>query len=607
MFFSSEVSLREIDIHFGRFMQELSKSFKEEVYIASLLVSMVTGYGHVCLDLCSVAGKESTLIIKGTNTIETIRCPDLDIWIDKLLNSNVVGRPGDYKPLILDTKNRLYLYRYWKYEDSLIQELKKRISRARNFVDLDLLRRTFFSLFPIKDPSDSQMLSSLIPLISSFCVISGGPGTGKTSIVAKILALLIALSNKRIKILLSAPTGKASARLKQAIAEIKYKLNIDQSIKDMIPSDASTIHRMLGYMPRGFKFKYNRENKLSADVVVVDEASMVDLPLMSRLISAIPEDALLIVLGDKDQLSSVEPGSVLGDICGETTGVSPLIKEFCLSLINGKSNFFLPRRLSIRDCIVELTKNYRFSEKSGIYQLSKAVNKGNKDAVRQILESNRYPDVSFKKIIRSDQLKKALEEVVLSEYTRYLKLKDPYKAIKAFDSFRILSVLRWGDYGVRRINRLVEQILQEHSLININGPWYAGRPILIVENDYELGLFNGDVGILMPDPDSNNEIRAFFVDPDGNIRKFLPIRLPEHETVFAMTVHKSQGSEFDRVLFILPDTYFPLITRELIYTAVTRARSHVEIWGRLEIIEKGISQRIIRSSGLKDALWGIFD
>ncbi len=601
----TETFLREIDLHFGRFMQELSKSFKEEVYVASILVSMVTGSGHVCLDLSSVAGKEASFPVRGTNTLKTIKCPELRSWVDKLLNSNVVGRPGDYKPLILDDKNRLYLYRYWKYENELVQELKKKISKRKEPYELNLAKKIIFSLFPNKDSSDSQIFSSLIALISSFCVISGGPGTGKTTVVAKILALLIALSEKKIRILLSAPTGKASVRLKQAITGIKQQLSIDKRIKDMIPSEASTIHRMLGYMPKRFKFKYNKENKLPADIVVVDEASMVDLPLMSKLISAVPEDSTFIILGDKDQLSSVEPGSVLGDICGNATGIPPLIKKIYSSLINGKADFSLPESLSIRDCIVELTKNYRFSEKSGIYQLSKAINKGDKEKVRNILESGSYADVSFRRVSSADQLRRFLKDVVLDEYTRYLKLKDPYEAIMAFESFRILCPIKWGDYGVKKINRMVEQILQQNSFINVNGPWYAYRPIMIVENDYELELFNGDVGILMPDPESNNEIRAFFVGADGEIKKFLPISLPEHETVFAMTVHKSQGSEFDRVLFIIPDTYFSIITRELIYTAVTRAKSFIEIWGKMEIIEKGVSQRTIRSSGLKDALWDI--
>lgn len=588
MEFQQENWLREIDLYFAKFMAELSEGSKE-VFIASLLLSKATGDGHVCLDLSEVAGKEGSFFIKGLDRYETIRYPKLKDWIDALLSSNVVGRPGEYKPLILDDKFRLYMYRYWRYEDILIQELKKRVLRRKEIPDFSILRRFLNCIFSENNYMDSQVISSLIPIFSFFCVITGGPGTGKTSAVVKILSLLIAVYKLK-KIFLSAPTGKASARLKQAVSYLKQELKIDSPIKDIIPTDSFTIHRMLGYMPSSSSFLYNSENKLSADVVVVDEASMVDLPLMSKLMQALPEDATLIILGDKDQLSSVEPGSVLGDICAGATGFPSFIKD--------KYNW----KGRLDDCIVEFKKSYRFDERSGIYLLSQAINKGEKEKVIDILINKTYSDISFKKLPKPEALKKCLEKIVLREYSSYLKTKDPYEAIMRFESFRILCPIRWGNYGVRHINSLVEQILQEHLLIYPNNVWYPGRPILITENSYELGLFNGDIGIIMEDPDSG-DIRAFFIDPDGNIRKFLPIRLPAHETVFAMTVHKSQGSEFDNILFILPDIYAPVITRELIYTAVTRAKKFVEIWGTLNVIEKGVDSKLKRSSGLRDALW----
>ena len=590
---SLEPYLREIDFYFANFIKELSKE-KEEVFIAAALVSKATEDGHVCLDLEEIAGREQTFFVRGINKYETIRTPELNSWVNKLLDSRVVGRPGDYKPLILDQKNRLYLYRYWRYEDILIRELKRRTERLKKIEDFYLIKRTLEILFPNRDSSDLQKASSIISLITYFSVISGGPGTGKTSTIAKIIALLLKLSLGR-RIFLSAPTGKASARLKQAIMEIKKGLQIEEEIKDMIPKESFTIHRMLGYVPGRMNARYNEENRLPADVVIVDEASMIDLPLMSRLVQAIPEDATLILLGDKDQLSSVEPGSVLGDICAGSKEYPEIVDRFFNGDISGL-------RPGIENCIIELKKNYRFSEESGIYQLSKAINSGDKERVFQILNGN-YKDILFKKLPRPEILKKSLEQIVLEGYGRYLRAKDPFETLSLFESFRILTPIRWGPYGVRQINRIVESILRENLLISMESPWYAGRPILIVENSYELGLFNGDIGILMPDPESGNEIRAFFIDPEGNVRKFLPIMLPEHETAFAMTVHKSQGSEFDNVLFILPDTYVPVITRELIYTAITRARKGIEVWGRPEVIEEGITQRIRRSSGLRDALW----
>lgn len=601
--------LREIDLHFGRFMQELSGG-KEDIFIASCLVSKATGEGHVCLDLSEVAGKEHLFFVKGSQKYEVIKCPELRVWRNRLYNSKVVGKPGDYKPLILDNKDRLYLYRYWRYENVLIEELLKRSSKSKNILNNSLLRILLSRLFSYKkDGIDLQMLSAIIPLARYLCVITGGPGTGKTTTVAKILALLIASSDKKKRILLSAPTGKASAKLKHSIGEIKDSLDIEGYIKEAIPTETYTVHRMLKPLPKAPYFRYNRENRLPADIVVVDEASMVDLPLMSKLVQALAEDAVLIILGDKDQLSSVEPGSVLGDICAYATGVpDSIVRIFCkitgLNKANCITSITTHKQPLINDCIIELKEVYRFSEMSGIAKLSRHVNKGDIDAVYEALEGNIYPDIRFRKLPRPDLLKIWLKEIVIKWYGGYLKANDPLVAIRAFDSFRILCPIRWGAYGVKQINRLVEKILQEEELIYVNRPWYTGRPILITENNYELGLFNGDVGIIMSDPESSGEVRAFFIGQNGEIRKFLPIRLPEHETVFAMTVHKSQGSEFDNVLFILPDTYVSVLTRELIYTAITRARNSIEIWGEMNIIEKGINQRIRRSSGLREALWG---
>ena len=600
------LSLREIDLHFGRLMQEISGG-KEEVFLASSLVSRATEEGHVCLDLSEVAGKEYLFVVRNSERYELIRCPDLKVWCNRLYESKVVGRPGEYRPLILDDNCRLYLYRYWKYENILIQELLKRASRKKNLLNVSFLRELLLKLFSYKEGIiDLQMLSAIIPLTRYICVITGGPGTGKTTTVAKILSLLLAFYQKRMRILLCAPTGKASAKLRQAIVKIRDRLNIEDHIKDKIPTETFTIHRMLRPIPKTPYFRHNSENKLSADVIVVDEASMVDLPLMSKLIQALPEDAALIILGDKDQLSSVEPGSVMGDICAGCTGFPDGVVRL-FHKIMGDDVYTLGdeiKRPPINECIVELKKVYRFSETSGIARLSEAVNKGDAEKIFEILKGESYSDIRFRKLPKPDLFRIWLKNKVIDKYGLYLKEKSPLDAIKAFESFRILCPIRWGPYGVKEVNRLVERILQEQGLIpKVNGPWYPGRPLLIVENSYELDLFNGDVGIIMPDPDSKGELRAFFLDQDGNLRKFLPIRLPAHETVFAMTVHKSQGSEFDDLLFILPDVYVPVITRELIYTAITRAKNSIEIWADMEVMEKGITQQIRRSSGLRDALW----
>ncbi len=601
-FLEPEPCLREIDIHFAKLMKELSDG-DEIVFLSACLVSRAVGDGHVCLDLRQLSGKEFTFSLRNNSKKYTIQCPELHIWYESLLKSKVVGRPGEYKPLILDDKYRLYLQRYWDYERILGEELLKKASKKEKIQDFSFIKDILFRLFPTeKGKINLQLLSAITALRRKLCVITGGPGTGKTTLIGKILALLIISSKREPKILLCAPTGKASARLKQAISEVKERIEVDEKIKSIIPDEAYTVHRMLKPIPKTPYFFYNSQNRLPADIVVVDEVSMVDLPLMSKLIQAIPEDAKLILLGDKNQLSSVEPGSVLGDICAYSTGISKDSLEIYFRLTGERFLAPFSGDHKIDECIVELKENYRFSKRSGIAHLSEAVNRGEKEKAMVILNSN-FPDVVFRRLPSQERLKYMLKEKVLSGYKEYLLEKDPYNALKKFEKFRILSPIRWGPYGVNSINRIVEQILREEGLISEENQWYAGRPILITKNDYELLLFNGDTGIIMKDPERGFEERAFFIGADGTLRRFLPIRLPEHETAFSMTVHKAQGSEFDEVLFILPDTYIPIITRELIYTAITRAKRRIEIWAKPEIFEKGIEQKIERSSGLRDMLW----
>jgi exodeoxyribonuclease V alpha subunit len=257
----------------------------------------------------------------------------------------------------------------------------------------------------------------------------------------------------------------------------------------------------------------------------------------------------------------------------------------------------------ICDCIVQLQKSYRFGSDSGIGAASRAVNLGDADASVRILKDEIYEDITWKDLPQPTALPKAIREAVLNGFKRYLKVNDPWEAFELFDRFRILCALREGAYGVSGLNLLAEQILKNAGLIRPDSIWYSGRPLLITRNDYNLRLFNGDVGIVLPDPEANNDLRVFFPDADGTLRRLHPLRLPEHETVYAMTVHKSQGSEFDKVLFILPDKDYPVLTRELIYTGITRAKEGIEIWGTEEVFRTAVSRRIKRTSGLCDALW----
>ena len=566
----------ELDVHFARLMTRLSGQEDEEVFFAAALVSRATGEGHVCLDLSAVEGKP---LLLGESTLDSFVCTKLPEWLEKLHDSSVVGRPGDYSPLILDDRSRLYLYRYWDYENKLANDLRSRVNSEIEGIDLPLLKDGLSRLFSptLNEQTDWQKLAAFLATLKRFCVISGGPGTGKSTLIARIIALIMEQNKgNQIRIALATPTGKAAMRLQEAIQMGKKTLPAEVHVKEAIPREASTIHRLLGTIPGSPYFRHSRENPLPVDMVIVDEASMVDLALMSKLVLAIPQHARLILLGDKDQLASVEAGAVLGDICdtGRTHGFSKDLSKrfqeingdtFEVSLINDNGP-------GIQDCVFELKHSYRFGTDSGIRAVSLAVNKGDGNLALRILKGGEYDDIRWKDLPKPGTLQRVLRETVLYCFKPYLKTGDPREAFSLFGRFRILCALRKGPLGVYSLNLLVEQVLREESLINPEKRWYQGRPVMITKNDYQLGLFNGDIGIILLDPVTDHDLRAFFLSPEGDFRSFLPIRLPEHETVYAMTVHKSQGSEFDEALLLLPDQHTPVLTRELIYTGITRAK-----------------------------------
>lgn len=361
---------------------------------------------------------------------------------------------------------------------------------------------------------------------------------------------------------------------------------------------------------------------------------MVDLALMAKLVAAVSRSARLILLGDKDQLASVEAGAVLADLCDG--GQAHSFSDAFITEFKAATGQQLPAEKGrapssdLSDCIVELRKNYRFGEQSAIFQLSRAVNEGNADKAVALLGSTNasledgglkqgatpssilHPASSCASPVASHSfawrpvpqpaaLKDALRPLVLAGYRACLQASNPTEALSAFAEFRILCALRNGPYGVQNLNRLVEAILAEAGLIAADAPFYAGQPVMVVRNDYNLKLFNGDVGIVRLN--ENKELRACFAGPDQTVRDFMPLRLPEHETAYAMTVHKSQGSEFERVLLILPGEDSPVLSRELVYTGLTRASKHVELWTDPAIFKTAIQRKISRRSGLREALW----
>ena len=602
--------LTDIDIHFAGFMANLADRKYQEIFLGAALVSNVTGKGDVCLDLASFAGK---VLLEKDDGMNAVICPKLFIWKHNLMSTGIVGRPEDLCPLILDERNRLYLYRYWDYEKKLSDSIKKRTKEDIGGINLSLIKDSIKRLFPERIDGDVnwQKVTAIISAFKKFCVISGGPGTGKTTTIAKILALLLEQKSKEenLRIFLAAPTGKAAARLSESIGNIKKKLNCKDYIKAAIPTEAFTIHRLLKTIPNSPYFRHNSENPLSADIVVIDEASMVDLPLMSKLIQAVPVDATLILIGDSDQLASVDPGSVLGDICGNkslrgfTTNFVNKVEELTDEKIAGSIKQHKDIK-ALHDCIVVLKKNYRFADSSGIGGLSQAVKLGDIDQALSLLKSENDRSIIFEEILSADNFKRILTDKIIGFYSEYLKTDDPGIALELFSRFKILCAVKMGQFGVYAVNTIVEKILSRENLIQTENLWYRGRPVLITSNDYNLGLFNGDVGITMHSAGSgSNDMHVFFRGTSGELRRFLPYRLPQHETVYAVTVHKSQGSEFENVYLILPDKDYPVLSRELIYTGITRACQSVAILGKEEVLRTSISRVIKRKSGLHDFLW----
>jgi exodeoxyribonuclease V alpha subunit len=549
--------------------------------MAAALASSAVGAGHVCLDLQEVAGRE--LQLDNRRTV----APPLDDWRDALGASPAVGTPGDYRPLVLDRAGRLYLYRYWNFERELATALHARAQRCLPLPDEGPLREELERLFPASNDgtTDQQRAAAVAALQSGICVVSGGPGTGKTSTVAKILVLLLQQpGGEGLRIALAAPTGKAAARLKDSLRGAGGRLGLSEGLMRRFPEEVSTIHRLLGVMGGTGRCRYHAGNPLPHDLVVIDEASMVALPLMARLTEALRPAARLILLGDRDQLASVEAGAVLGDICGgdrSAVSLSPLARS-----------------------LVMLRKNYRFGDDSGIGRISRLVNGGAGEEALALIGSGAADGIVWRDLPGAALLVQALAGPVTEGYGGYLAETDPARALALFDRFRLLCAVRQGPYGVESLNGIVEQALAGAGLIGHRERWYRGRPIMITANDYSLRLFNGDVGIIMSDGSGENALRAYFPAPDGGVRSFLPLRLPPHETAFAMTVHKSQGSEFDRVLMVLPDRDLPVVTRELVYTGITRARREVELWGNADGFVAGVARCITRRSGLRELLWG---
>ncbi len=596
--------LRNVDYYFAQHIHALDGTDNANLALLAALTSASLGEGNVCLDLAAIAGRPLKGPEDGAQIVELAALHEL---LQTLQHSAMVGKPGQLAPLIVDANQRLYLGRYWWYEKKVAETLRLRAQPvASESQDLQRLGESLKRLFPHKPGRiDWQMVAAAITALRRFSVISGGPGTGKTHTVTAILALLIEQSDpgQGLNIALTAPTGKAAARLSESIRKAKPAILCAESIRKRIPEEATTIHRLIGIRPGRSLARYHAENHLPVDVLVVDEASMIDLPLMAALLQAVPPHARIIMLGDKDQLASVEAGSVFADISGGEA-VSRFSGEFIGQLreLTGQPLQLQQASAGFSDCVVQLQTSYRFGDDSGIGGLARAINDGDASSTMALLYDDDVVDV---KAIEpsAHELAAYIDSQVIPLYAACFASATVHQAISRFNDFRLLCALRKTSTGVEQVNALIEARLRRQGLIDSYKTHYAGRPILITRNDHGLGLFNGDTGILWPDPEANGELRAWFVMPDNSTRRVSPARLPEHETAYAMTIHKSQGSEFDRVLILLPYESSPVLTRELLYTGVTRARRSVEIWAAQHIITQCVHNKVERASGLADHIY----
>ncbi|WP_417792529.1 exodeoxyribonuclease V subunit alpha [Stutzerimonas xanthomarina] len=613
-------------------------------------------------------------------------------WAELVKQCTLLGVQGEAVPLMYDGE-RLYLHRYWHYEVTLAQRLQSfgtpmilkpaEVDNLRLRLD-NLFARDYRFLHQALSPdlnqvarqrlvcdlldvvdegaldwdaidaklqgaprlTDLNVLDSLVPqahclnwqkvaaaiaLTRRFAVISGGPGTGKTTTVTKLLAALISQSQQQghiPAIKLVAPTGKAAARLTESIGKAVADLAVEPELKALIPTESSTIHRLLGAIPDSAEFRHHAANRLHLDVLVVDEASMVDLPMMVKLVDALPAHARLILLGDKDQLASVEAGAVLGDICsflqqGYSAEQSQLLARltgFMPAALNPRQDEIAAgARAAVSDSLCMLQKSYRFDARSGIGQLAKAVNSGQAMWIDRVWQQD-FADIAHF-ALSSEHYHQMLQSLVAG-YTPYLqRLRQPLQTAESdraaesmadkarevltlFSQTRLLCALREGDFGVTGLNVRIERALAARKLIKVQDElWYSGRPVMVTRNDHALGLYNGDIGICLRDEqDDQQRLKVYFELPDGSVKAVLPSRVPLHETAYAMTIHKSQGSEFDFTLLIIPPEFSPILTRELVYTGITRAKRRLALYCDMGVMKRAIKLKTQRASGLVQRL-----
>lgn len=667
--------LRLLDVHFAGFLHAELPQVSGLLLLAAALASHQVGRGHACLDLAAtLRGPGRVLNLppefrsapQGTvpppTPAELLGRISLTDW-ESALDPALVSDGGVLTPLVYED-GRLYLYRYWRYEQQVARGILARlhdpVAAGSDLGPALSLRTILDALFgppPAEGAPDWQRLACALAARQRFSIITGGPGTGKTTTVLRLLALLQAqhfehhaaagknepaTGRQALRIRLAAPTGKAAARLSESIVGRLSGISLDgmgggTNLLDTIPTQVVTLHRLLGGRPHVRQRRYHADNPLPLDVLVIDEASMVSLSDMADVMAALPQQARLILIGDKDQLSSVEAGAVLGELCRRAAeGHYRPATAVWLAEATGMrlpQDVLDPDGQALDQAVVMLRASHRFGADSGIGRLAMAINTGEVTQARRLLEDP-PPDLRYVRV--DDPQSSAFAALVVrghadhdsdrvpaaQGYASYLQLVAQIpdtSALPAWDAWaaavlqaqrscQILCVVRNGPWGVEGLNASIAQILHVQGLIPARSGWYPGRPVMVTRNNPALRLTNGDIGVVLPYPLEDGQSQALRVAfPEGEgVRWFAPNRLDDIETVYALTVHKSQGSEFQHAVLVLPQSPSPVLTRELLYTGVTRASRWFTLVnpGGQSLLAQAISQRVYRSGGLGELLGG---
>ncbi|NML26666.1 exodeoxyribonuclease V subunit alpha [Zoogloea dura] len=655
--------LRSLDAAFASFLAREVAEAPALLLLAAALASHQLGRGHACLDLADTLGDPGFALSlppegEGADADADAERPvlpadlleglSLEAWRAALALPSLVGQGEGDTPLLC-LGQRVYLRRYWQYEGAVASGIGCRLDPAREGpvgLPADRLAAALTALFPqvagVTGP-DWQKLACALAARSAFAIVTGGPGTGKTTTVVRLLAVLQALAlgagegEPPLRIRLAAPTGKAAARLNESIAGAVASLDLaaladGDAVRKAIPTEVTTLHRLLGSRPGSRHFRHHAGNPLGVDVLVVDEASMVDLEMMAAVLDALPAGARLVLLGDKDQLASVEAGAVLGELCRRAREghYSPATADWLAAVSGARvpTELVDPAGQPLDQAVAMLRHSHRFGAASGIGQLAAAVNAGAAEKAAALFDAG-LPDLArlspgageaaFRRLVVEGD--PAHGRAGYRTYLETLQATRPAddagqaafddwarRVLKAHGSFQLLCALRRGRWGIEGLNPRIAGWLREAGLIPAAEGWYLGRPVLVTRNDYGLGLMNGDIGITLalPGPRGAEVLRVAFPAGDGQngIRWVLPSRLQAVDTVYALTVHKSQGSEFVHAALALPDTLSPILTRELVYTGITRARSGFTLVDQAAsgVLERAIGRQVLRVSGLMERL-----